>query len=110
MPGLRLTFQQARRLWGLDEDTCAWLICTLQDTGFLVRGEDERYARAFDGEPLRAWIGETRSGRRDRQPQRDDGSASLWGVDGNPSMMGFDQPLDGREAEAGAAGFRRHER
>jgi hypothetical protein len=110
MPGLRLTFQQARRLWGLDEDACACLLCTLVDTGFLVRGEDQQYARAFDGEPLRAWIGTTRSGRRDRQPQRDDGSASLWGVDGNPAMMGFDQPLDSREAEAGAAGFRRHER
>ena len=51
MPGLRLTFQQAQRLWGLDEDACICLLDTLLDTGFLVRGEDQQYARAFDGEP-----------------------------------------------------------
>lgn len=52
MPGLRLTFQQARRLWGLDEETCASLLDTLVVSGFLVRGDDEQYVRAFDGEPL----------------------------------------------------------
>lgn len=56
MPGLRLTFQQARRLWGLDEETCACLLDTLVGCGFLVLGDDEQYARAFDGEPLTAWI------------------------------------------------------
>ena len=110
MPGMRLTFQQARRLWGLDEDTCTCLLEALVVSRFLVREDDEQYARAFDGEPSNAWIERTGSGSRQRQPQRDDGSTSLWGVDGNPSMMGFDQPLDGREAEAGAAGLRRHER
>jgi hypothetical protein len=65
MPGLRLTFQQAQRLWGLDEDACTCLLHTLLDTGFLVRGEDERYGRAFDGEPLSAWI----EGDRVREPR-----------------------------------------
>jgi hypothetical protein len=110
MPGLRLTFQQARRLWGLDEDTCACVLHTLVISGFLVREDDEQYARAFDGEPLTVWIDETGSGSGQRQPQRNDRSAFLRGLDGNPAMMRFDQPLHGRESEAGAARFRRHER
>ena len=110
MPGLRLTFRQARRLWGLDEDTCTCLLEALVVSGFLVREDDEQYARAFDGEPPNTWIAGTGSGGRQRQPQRDDGSTLLWGVDGNPAMMRFDQPLYGREAEAGSPGLRRHER
>jgi hypothetical protein len=31
MPGLRLTRQQAQRLWGLDERTCAALLESLVD-------------------------------------------------------------------------------
>jgi hypothetical protein len=56
MPGLRLTFPQAQRLWGLDEETCACVLDTLVVSGFLIREDDEQYARAFDGEPLTAWI------------------------------------------------------
>ena len=110
MPGLRLTFQQARRLWGLDEETCACLLDILVAGGFLVRCDDEQYARAFDGEPPSTWMERTESGRRKGQPHGDDCSTFLGGLDGNPAMMGFDQPLYGREAEAGAAGFGRHER
>ena len=110
MPGLRLTFRQARRLWGLDEDTCTCLLDTLVKNGFLVRGKDDQYARAFDGEPRNASSERPRSGSRQRQPDGDDGPAFFWGLDGNPSVMRFDQPLHGREAEAGAARLRRDER
>lgn len=60
MPGLRLTFQQARRLWGLDDETCGWVLDSLIDRGFLVREHDEQYARAYDGEPLSTRIDESR--------------------------------------------------
>ena len=45
MPGLRLTSDQARRLWGLDARTCQWLLCALVDTHFLKRTADGRYRR-----------------------------------------------------------------
>jgi len=45
MPGLRLTPDQARRLWGLDTDTCALVLRALVETGFLACGQDGRYAR-----------------------------------------------------------------
>ena len=35
MPGLRLTRQQARRLWALDADTCDALLATLEGSKFL---------------------------------------------------------------------------
>jgi hypothetical protein len=37
MPGLQLTISQARRLWGLDEETCAALLTTLIEQHFLFR-------------------------------------------------------------------------
>lgn len=106
MPGLRLTLQQAQRLWGLDRNTCVCLLDTLIDSGFLVYGADQQYARP-DGEPA------SRSGRlggRQRQPDRDDGAALLRGFDNDPAVMGFHQAFDGREAEARASGLGRHER
>jgi hypothetical protein len=45
MPGLRLTSDQARRLWGLDAGTCQWLLGALVDTHFLTRSADGRYRR-----------------------------------------------------------------
>ena len=45
MPGLRLTSQQAQRLWGLDERTCAKLLQVLVDTCYLCRSERGLYAR-----------------------------------------------------------------
>lgn len=42
MPGLRLTLEQAMRLWGLDRDECQRVINALVKTAFLrrnVRGE-----------------------------------------------------------------------
>lgn len=53
MPGLRLTLDQARRLWALDEDTCARLLEALTQTGFLVRSRHGTYMRLMDGTPVR---------------------------------------------------------
>ena len=49
MPGLRLTPQQAQRLWGLDERVCAHLLNQLVDAKFLTRGPQGAYARSSDG-------------------------------------------------------------
>lgn len=37
MPGLSLTEQQAKRLWGLDASTCRAVFDALTQTGFLRR-------------------------------------------------------------------------
>jgi hypothetical protein len=49
MPGLRLTCEQAQRLWGLDHDTCSELLTELVRSSFLARSHDGRYARVADG-------------------------------------------------------------
>ena len=49
MPGLRLTCQQAQRLWGLDEQTCSELLAFLVDAGFLYQPRDGMYMRTADG-------------------------------------------------------------
>ena len=46
MPGLRLTEAQARRLWGLDELSCALLLQALVDAHFLFRNRDGSFMRA----------------------------------------------------------------
>ncbi len=48
MPGLRLTLEQARRLWGLDPQACRHVLSTLIEAGFLACGNDGRYARRTD--------------------------------------------------------------
>ena len=40
MPGLRLTVQQARRLWLLDEGSCEAVLSALVKARFLVRTRD----------------------------------------------------------------------
>jgi len=45
MPGLRLTAEQARRLWSLDLGTCMSLLETLVETKFLGRSHDGKYVR-----------------------------------------------------------------
>ena len=45
MPGLQLTTDQARRLWGLDAQTCQRLLRVLVDVRFLARTPDGRYRR-----------------------------------------------------------------
>ena len=49
MPGLNLTRDQARRLWGLDAATCDQLLEYLVDSGFLVCTRHDTYVRADAG-------------------------------------------------------------
>ena len=49
MPGLRLTCQQAQRLWGLDAATCQALLERLVETKFLCRTGHGMYARLTEG-------------------------------------------------------------
>ena len=44
-PCLRLTPQQAQRLWGLDGPTCGAVLTALVDAGVLHRTPDGRFAR-----------------------------------------------------------------
>jgi hypothetical protein len=54
MPGLRLTFPQAQRLWGLDERTCRQVLDSLVEAKFLWRQAPGTYARLTDGQDTRA--------------------------------------------------------
>jgi hypothetical protein len=48
MPGLRLTVEQAQRLWHIDGPTCAALLQHLVDVKFLGCSRDGRYGRLPD--------------------------------------------------------------
>ena len=54
MPGLRLTEQQARRLWGLDAASCSVLLSALVDARFLFRTRDGAFMRVEEAAPLKA--------------------------------------------------------
>jgi hypothetical protein len=45
MPGLRLTLDQARRLWGLDEATCVASLRHLVELRFLIETDAHMFAR-----------------------------------------------------------------
>src|SRR5467141_3876666 len=45
MPGLRLTPEQARRLWRLDETSCDAVLGALVDARFLARTRDGAFVR-----------------------------------------------------------------
>jgi len=49
MPGLCLTRDQARCLWGLDEQTCDCVLRYLVDAGFLTVTSHATYIRADGG-------------------------------------------------------------
>jgi hypothetical protein len=49
MPGLRLTCEQARRLWGLDAETSSRLLFALVELKFLSHGADGRFSRLTEG-------------------------------------------------------------
>jgi hypothetical protein len=49
MPGLRLTPQQARRLWRLDDNACNAVLNALVEARFLARTRDGAFVRD-DGE------------------------------------------------------------
>lgn len=51
MPGLKLTCEQAQRLWGLDRETCAELLGALVAARFLACDHNGRYSRVGDGAP-----------------------------------------------------------
>jgi len=53
MPGLRLTEQQARRLWGLDPESCSTLLGALVDAKFLFRTRDGSFMRVEHAAPLK---------------------------------------------------------
>jgi len=59
MPGLRLTEPQARRLWGLDRDSCAALLGALVEANFLFRTRDGAFMRVEYGSPLKATLRRT---------------------------------------------------
>ena len=46
LPGLRLTFAQARRLFGLEPDCCARILAVLVEEGSLTLTADGAYAKA----------------------------------------------------------------
>ena len=45
MPGLRLTFAQARLLFDLDGGCCQRILDLLAESGYLIRSKDGRYGR-----------------------------------------------------------------
>ena len=49
MPGMRLTIEQAMRLWDLDRQTCSDLFASLVAAHFLEVGFDGRYRKAHAG-------------------------------------------------------------
>ena len=49
MPGLRVTQQQAQRLWALDAATCHAALEFLTQAGFLCKTQTNEYARLTDG-------------------------------------------------------------
>ena len=50
MPGLQLTFAQARLMWQVDTPTCSAVLQALVDEGFLVGRPDGRFVAAFSRE------------------------------------------------------------
>ena len=56
MPGLRLTEAQARRLWGLDRESCAALLTALIDANFLFRTRDGAFMRVEHAGPVKATL------------------------------------------------------
>jgi len=54
MPGLQLTCEQARRLFGLNALQCARVLDDLVSRKFLVRRSDGRYARWTGDETRRS--------------------------------------------------------
>jgi hypothetical protein len=67
MPGLRLTFEQAQRLFGVDSTLCKKVLDALVEAKFLCVKPGGAYARLIDGDniprrrPVKADLG---AGRR----------------------------------------------
>jgi hypothetical protein len=56
MPGLRVTEAQARRLWGLDADSCGALLHELVRAKFLFRTRDGAFMRVEHARPLKTSV------------------------------------------------------
>jgi hypothetical protein len=54
MPGLRVTEAQARRLWGLDADSCQALLRELVQAKFLFRTRDGAFMRVEQATSIKA--------------------------------------------------------
>lgn len=52
VPGLRLTPEQARRLWRLDETACEAVLGALVDARFFARTRDGAFIRHDGNSPL----------------------------------------------------------
>jgi hypothetical protein len=52
LPGLKLTLEQATRLWGLERTTCHQLLESLVAAGFLAVGDDGRFHRVAADAPV----------------------------------------------------------
>ena len=48
-PGLRVTLIEAARFWALDLATCERVLMELLRSGFLARGDDDRYRQTTMG-------------------------------------------------------------
>jgi hypothetical protein len=62
MPGLRLTEEQARRLWGLDAPTCGALLDALVAAKFLFRTRDGAVMRIEHAAPVKAQLASRSAG------------------------------------------------
>jgi hypothetical protein len=65
MPGLRLTFQQMQRLFGIERTVCQTVLDSLVDAWFLCAQLDGRYALSTDGE-----IPYPRAAKADLRPEQ----------------------------------------
>ena len=54
MPGLRLTAEQAQRLWRLDQTSCNAVLGALVDARFLARTRDGAFVRHDSSSPVGA--------------------------------------------------------
>jgi len=65
MPGLRLTFQQMQRLFGIERTVCQTVLDSLVDAWFLCAKLDGRFALSTDGE-----IPYPRAAKADLRPEQ----------------------------------------
>jgi hypothetical protein len=50
MPGMRLTMQQAQRLWGIERSLCRTVLDSLVEERFLCVKQDGSYGRLTEGD------------------------------------------------------------
>lgn len=70
MPGLRVTYDQAQRLWGLDASTCREALDCLVDVRFLTLTTAGQYARLTEGPVKKPNLQMAQAVLRDKQRLR----------------------------------------